>query len=448
MMEIEERIKQNLIRLGVKAGESVGVAVSGGMDSMTLLNCLRNLREEMNILIIAYHMEHGIRGEASVSDMEFVKAQCCALGVECVTERADVPARAYADGVSIETAARQLRYEFLGAAETDYIATAHHMEDNAETVLMNLVRGSALAGLCGIPERRGKFIRPMLDISRRDIEEYVQSRGIPFVSDATNDDTAYTRNYIRWEVLPRLKHINGAAAANIARTAALLSEDEQALVTAAVKADCIEKKDEGAYIDLHKLSALMPAVKKRVIRLAVAQTGELAGLERVHMESLSELAEKAEPGKRIDLAHGLFAAVVYGKLLVGKNGEKRYNKNSVVFCCGRLDFAGFEFDCGEYIGEPVYGDGAEYFDAEAIEGAVFRHRLEGDYIFPLGMGGKKRLSDYLSDRKVPLLRRDSLALLAKGSEVLWAVGVGVSETSKLKNGSKKIRICYWGNGHA
>ena len=448
MIEIEKRVKQNLIRLGVKAGDSVGAAVSGGMDSMALLHCLCNLRADMNILIVVYHMEHGIRGEASVADMEFVKEQCKALGVKCSVKRSDVPAIAKACGVSIETAARQARYEFLESAEADYIATAHHMDDNAETVLMNLTRGSALAGLCGIPEKRGRFLRPMLGISRKEIEEYVKSRGIPYVSDATNEDTAYTRNYIRKEILPGLRRINEAAAANIARTAALLSEDEEALIAAAKDADCIEIKDDGAYIDLPKLSAHMPAVKKRVIRLATAQVGELADLERVHIKSLLELAEKAESGKSIDLAHGLFASVVYGKLFVGKKAEKQYNKHLIVFRCGRLSFAGFEFDCGEYNGEPVYGGGAEYFDAAALEGAAFRARLEGDYICPLGMSGKKRLSDYLSDRKVPLLRRDSLALLAKGSEVLWAVGVGVSETSKLKTGSKIIRICYWGIGYA
>jgi tRNA(Ile)-lysidine synthase len=448
MVDVEERVKQNLIRLGVKAGDTVGAAVSGGIDSMALLNCLRNLRDEMNIIIMAYHMEHGIRGDASVGDMEFVTAQCELRGVECKAKRADVPAIAKENGVSIETAARQARYAFLESAETDYIATAHHIEDNAETVLMNLVRGSALAGLTGIPEKRGKFIRPMLNVSRRDIEEYVQSRGIKYVNDATNDDTAYTRNFIRKEILPRLRRVNEAAAANIARTAALVSEDEEALKAAAKAADCIESRDDGAYIDLSKLGALMPAVKKRVIRLAVEQVEGLTDVENVHMESLLALAESAESGKSISLAHGVFAAVVYGKLLVGKRNEKQYNEKSVILRTGKLCFAGFEFECGEYTDEPVFGTGAEYFDESAVEGAEFRHRREGDYIIPLGMSEKKRFSDYLSDRKVPLHTRDSLVVLAKGGEVLWAVGAGVSETSKVSDGSKIIRICYWGNGHA
>lgn len=448
MVDIEERVKQNLIRLGVCPGDAVGAAVSGGIDSMTLLYCLRNLRREMNILIIAYHMEHGIRGGASVGDMEFVKAQCEAAGVECVTKRVDVPALAKENGASIETAARQTRYEFLEAADVKYMATAHHMEDNAETVLLNLARGSGLAGLTGIPEKRGKFIRPMLSVSRRDIEEYAQSRNIPYVSDLTNDDTAYTRNFIRKEVLPKLKRVNDAAAANIARTAALLREDEEVLSEAAKSAGCIELKDDGAYVDIAKLAGLMPAVKKRVLRLAVSQVNGLEDVENVHIQSLLALAEGGESGKRTELAHGVWAAVVYGKLLVGKANEKQYNNHSVVLQTGKFCFGDFEFECAAFDGVPAYGGSVEYFDADAVDGARFRHRREGDFIMPLGMEGRKRLCDYLSDRKVPLHKRDSLVILAKGSEALWVVGVGASETSKLKQGSKIIRICYWGNGHA
>ncbi len=443
---MEERVKQNLIRLGVKPGSSVGAAVSGGTDSMALLNCLCNLRSGMDIIITAYHMEHGIRGESSVRDMEFVAKRCEALGVKCITLRADVPALAKEQGISIEAAARRLRYEFLDTAQADFIATAHHMEDNAETVLMNLARGSGLAGLCGIPERRGKYIRPMLDISKRDIEEYIEINGIEHITDETNDDTSYTRNYIRKEIIPRLKRVNEAAAANIQRTAALLAEDEEALISAANKSGCLEKTDEGVYIDLGRLGGLKSAVKKRVIRLAVQQAGGLEDLEFVNMQDILALAEKAETAKRINLAHGMFAAVVYGKLMIGKNSEKRYNNNLVVLETGIVRFGDMVFECSCYEGSPVFEEGAEYFDTKAVRGAVFRHRRQGDFISPLGMDGTKRLCDYLSDRKVPLHKRDSLVLLTKGSEVLWAAGVGVSETSKVKTGKAALRITYAGDG--
>lgn len=445
---MEERVKQNLIRLGVKSGDTVAAAVSGGMDSMAMLYCLCNLRGSLNILIIAYHMEHGIRGESSKSDMDFVIRQCEALGVRCIAERADVPALAKEKGISIETAARQARYEFLERADARFIATAHHMEDNAETVIMNLARGSGTTGLCGIPEKRGIFIRPVLNVPKRDIERYVSERGIEFVRDETNEDTEYTRNFIRKEIMPRLMRINEAVSANISRSAGLLAEDEEALLTVAEASGCIEYKKESAVIDLDIFKRQQAAVKKRVVRLAAQSIAGLEDLEYVNMQDILELAERGKTAKRIDLAHGLCAGVSYGKLIIGKHEEKKYNKNSAAFKAGIVRFDGVEFECSSFEGTPEYGKGVEYFDAAAVEGAVFRHRRQGDFIVPLGMRGKKRLCDYLSDRKVPLFERDSLVVLARGSEVLWAAGAGVSETSKVRDGYRIYSVKVRGTGDA
>jgi tRNA(Ile)-lysidine synthase len=393
-------------------------------------------------------MEHGIRGERSKSDMDFVIKQCEDLGVKCVAERADVPAMAKEKGVSVETAARQARYEFFGRSGARFIATAHHMEDNAETVIMNLVRGSGAAGLCGIPEKRGKFIRPMLDIPKRDIERYVKEHGIEYVDDETNEDTGYTRNFIRKEIMPRLMRINEAVSANISRTAGILAEDEEALRAVAEGSGCIGYEEKSAVINLGIFERQQAAVKKRIIRQAAQSIAGLEDLEYVNVQDVLKLAENRETAKRIDLAKGLCARVSYGKLIIGKHEEKKYNKLSVAFKAGAVCFDGAEFECSRFEGKPEYGKGIEYFDADAVEGAVFRHRREGDYIVPLGMQGKKRLCDYLSDRKVPLCERDSLVVLAKGSEVLWAAGAGVSETSKIKNGSVIYSIKFGGTGDA
>ena len=176
MNRMKETIRKNLIRLGVKRGDKLGIAVSGGIDSMALLSVVCNLREEMGLAVAAYHFEHGIRGQDSREDMDFVKAQCDMRGITCITDSADVPALAKERCVSVETAARQVRYDFLGKQDADFIATAHHMDDTAETVILNLVRGSGLAGLCGIPGRRGRYIRPMLGIGRGQIEDYARGK--------------------------------------------------------------------------------------------------------------------------------------------------------------------------------------------------------------------------------------------------------------------------------
>ncbi len=445
---MEDTIRKKLIELGVKAGDTVGVAVSGGVDSMVLLNCLCELRGKMEIRIIACHMEHGIRGQQSKKDMDFVIEQCEKLGIECITERVDVPAIAESAGLSVETAARQVRYEFLDRQGADFIATAHHMDDMAETVIMNLVRGSGLSGLCGIPEARGRYIRPMLGISRSEIEEYAKKNKTDYVNDETNDDTAYTRNYIRKEIIPRFKVINEAAVANILRTTRLLAEDEEALRFAARSAGCIEEKDDGVYIDLEIFSRQQTAVKKRIVRLAIEKICGLEDVENVNIQDVLKLAQQSRTAKRIDIGKGVFAAIVYNKLMIGKKSARGYNYNSVTLHEGRISFAGFEFECAEYNEEPQFGKGVEYFDSEVIDGAQFRYRREGDFIVPLGMCGNKRLCDYLSDRKVPLHKRDSLALLAKENEVFWVVGVGVSEVSKVEQKGRSLQVRYWRKGNA
>ena len=438
---METRIKQKLTELGADLSEKLGVAVSGGIDSMVLLDCLLRL----DIPVRVYHMEHGIRGKQSTDDMDFVKAHCERLGIECVVKTVRVPETAQELGLSIETAARRLRYEFLDSAPERFIVSAHHMDDLAETVIMNLVRGSGLGGLCGIPEKRGRYLRPMLGISRKEIEEYAKANGVRYVEDATNNDISYTRNYIRKQILPRLGEINEAVVQNIARTANLLGEDERALEDIAENAGCVQFSKDEAAVDIEKLGQQCKAVRKRIIRLAISGVSELVDVENVHIDSILELAEKGISAKTVNLKYGLTASVVYGKLIIGKNAVKRYNYSLTALPReGRLRIGNMELEiCGmEPDEEPRFAGGVEYFDADTVQESVLRQRMEGDYIVPLGMSGKKRLSDYLSDRKVPLSKRDGLIVLAKGSEVFWVVGVGVSEDSKVGQNSRIIKIKY------
>ncbi len=431
-----------MIEFGIKPGDTVGAAVSGGVDSMVLLDVLCKLRDELNIILVAYHFEHGIRETESVEDMRFVEKQCAKRGVDCVTGRGDVIRRAREWGVSIETAARKARYAFLDAQQVHWIATAHHAGDMAETVIMNLCRGSGLNGLCGIPERRGRYIRPMLDISREEIESYAADCSVQYVHDSTNDDTAYTRNYVRAQVLPGLKAVNDQALRHIAATARLLAEDEAALMEAAQSAGGIEKTEDGAAVDIDLLLRQNMGVRKRMLRLALQMGCGLTDISQRHIDDMLNLAEKRVSGKLIELPGGVAAAVEYGKLSVGKKKEKSYNNILVRFRGeGRYEIDAVALCCETGAGI-VHERNTECFDIEGLQGACWRHRREGDYIRPLGMQGKKRLCDYLSDRKVPLLSRDSLVVLAKGSEVFWVVGVGVSETTKVMQNARCYIIRY------
>ena len=423
------------------------MAVSGGVDSMVLLHCLCNLRDELNIIIVAFHMEHGIRGVQSVDDMHFVQSECAKRGVNCVTQSADVPAIAKAQGLSLETAARQARYAFFEAQDVAHIATAHHMDDMAETVVMNLLRGSGSRGLAGIPMRRGRYIRPMLGISRDEISQYAKKQGIAFVVDETNADTAYTRNFVRNEVMPRLLKVNEKAVLHIAQTAALIAEDEAALDWLVSEAGGITTFGQHVEIQIPVLLSQMPAVQKRMVRKAIESHFGLVDIENKHICDVLELAGSLKSGKRIQIGGGIEAAVVYGCLRFYKPQSTEDQK--VAFTgAGRYALGSKDVVCESFAGCPQFARGIEYLDADAAVGACFRHRSEGDVIRPLGLAGTKRLSDYLSDRKVPLHERDALWLLAKGSEVLWVLGVGISETVKVRPDAGLYKMTIGENTHA
>jgi len=435
---MKAHVRKKLIEFGIKPGDTVGAAVSGGADSMVLLDLLCNLRDDLNIIVEAYHFEHGIRDGESVEDMRFVERECARRGVVCLTGGDDVTRLAKEWDMSLETAARRARYAFLDKQRASVIATAHHAGDMAETVLMNLCRGSGLKGLCGIPERRGRYLRPLLIFTREEIESYAAENGIVYRHDATNDDTAYTRNYVRKEILPRLKYVNEQAVSHIAAAAKLLAEDEEALMKAAMDAGGIEESGGCVFVDIAALMSRPAAVRKRMLRLALLRFGgRLTDISAVHIDDILALAEKNESGKRIELPGETEVSVEYGRLRLGRKKEKRYNNALIDFIGeGRYALENVVIVCEK--GEALRRPGTECFDIGALHGAGFRFRREGDFIRPLGMSGKKRLSDYLSDRKVPLQERDGLVLLAKGAEVLWAVGVGISDTAKVKNGGP----CY------
>ena len=223
-----KKINEAVARFGLlQNAKDVTVALSGGADSMALLYALVELKDELGLQsITAAHFNHGIRGKEALRDQHFVEQQCKKLGIKLFLGSADVPAFAKENNLSLELAARQLRYQFFETLDTGLIATAHTASDNIETVLFNLTRGTALSGICGIPPKRDKYIRPLILCTRADIESYCAQKGIDFVTDSTNLSDDYTRNNIRHNVVPVLKQINQSAENAVSRMTAALREDE------------------------------------------------------------------------------------------------------------------------------------------------------------------------------------------------------------------------------
>jgi tRNA(Ile)-lysidine synthase len=283
----------------------VAAAVSGGMDSMTLLHLLRERAAEWNITLCAVNIEHGIRGAESRRDSDFVRGYCADNGIPLYFEAADAPAYAAAHSGGIEAAARALRFAFfnrlIDGGVADRVALAHHSDDNAETVLLNLFRGGGARGLRGMEYvRDGRFVRPFLDVSRAMIADYADKNKIPYVTDSSNEDTAYNRNFIRREILPRVAARFNGAAGNIAAAARRIGRDN-AFIEACADTMPPERARE------------CPAVLSRLIFRAL-RTLNAADIEEKHVDIIIDLIRNGRNGACIDLPGNLRARREYGRV--------------------------------------------------------------------------------------------------------------------------------------
>ncbi len=398
----------------------VCVALSGGQDSMALLFWLLSHREELGITLSAVHCEHGLRGEASLKDAEFVRRYCDAHGIPLYLYSADCGLLAEKEKCSVETAARNFRYrafaEVLQDQKADCIALAHHANDNAETVLINLCRGASLTGASGIPSLRERFVRPLLSVPKSEIVSYVAENDVPYVQDDTNFCTDYTRNHFRWNVIPEMEKIFPEAVRSISRFSEAAREDDAFLYSLAEK--CVVSEGNALQI----LRTTQKPLFRRASIIAFKKLSLAQDYALVHLDALYAL-QNAENGKRLDLPCDIVAFQEYGKIVL----QKREGKEETEYPFTDL-----------YHGVRIGDCFIQAVKAEKIERGVLdftklppdtvvRTRRTGDTFLRFG-GFRKSLSDYLTDQKIPLRKRDAIPLLCSGKEVLVVCGMEISET--------------------
>ena len=409
--------------------QEVTVALSGGADSMALLYVLNSLKNELNIKLSAAHLNHMIRGEEAVRDEEFVKKQCSMLGIPLFCERADIPRIALEKSVSTELAAREIRYEFLERVSNGVIATAHTASDNIETVLCNISRGTALAGLGGIPYRRGKIIRPLILCTRAQIEEYCKENNISFVTDSTNLTDDYTRNKIRHNVVTVLKEINPSVEQSVLRMTESIREDADFLESLAKDYLTLNVKENGR-LNLNNFSALHIAVAKRVIKNYVETVREDISLESIHIKAITSLISS---GGKTNIPKDCHVIIKGGELYVE---ESKKSDADISFIVNFEECDINEFKNTQKVNNLLLNG---FIDCDKIKGKlVCRTRCSGDTIKLKNRGCTKSLNKIMSENKIPLELRDKLPVLQDDDGVVWVCNVGVSGRCAVTDKTKRI----------
>lgn len=414
-------------------------AVSGGADSVCLLHYLFTNREKLKIEVFAAHYEHGVRGEESRRDAAFVEELCGKLGVECTVGHGDVPAYAEKRGISLETGARELRYEFLESTayrlSCGKIATAHNADDNAETVLFNLTRGSGSRGLAGIPPVRGKFIRPLLGTTRREIEDYLSRNGLPHVEDSTNASDEYTRNLIRHRVKPVLEQINPSFAGNVTRASGLLRQDDECLC--AMAESFIKEQFDGVSISAEALLGLHPAVSGRVLRSLCPRP-----LEQEHVSAALGFADSPELGS-LSLP-GITLRREQGRLFFSEPESIRIEDRTLsVPGWVEIPEAGLRVNAEicRYDGEINALFKSYCFKYENICGTIsVTGRKPGDRLHPAGRACGKSLKALFAEQGMTQSQRDSSLVLRDGAGILAVPGIAVDERVRPAPGDKVVRL--------
>lgn len=434
-MKIELALKYNML----PKGSRVLCAVSGGADSMCLLHLLFSKRQELGIELFAAHYEHGLRGAESLGDAEFVSAWCARHEIPCTVEHGDVAAYAGEKGVGIEQAARELRYAFLrrtaGVLRCDRIATAHNADDNAETIVFNLCRGTGGAGLRGIPPVRGNIVRPLLGCTRAEIEEYLNKNAVPHVEDSSNNTDYYSRNLIRHRIMPVLRELNPSVAAAALRAAELSRQDEDCLCYLA--GEFIERHFDGESLPQKELRQLHPAIASRVLRRLCGGSQSMVCTERAM--SLLEGSEYAE-------------ADISGRRIRRERGRIYFNESPTVSITPRRLIPGQTLEIPELglsLKSEICRQGEEIndlfktcgFSYENICGNIIcTGKFAGDKLRPLGRGCTKSLKSLFAERKMTRQQRETSLVFRDDEGVLAVRGLCIDQRAAAKAGDKILRV--------
>ncbi len=460
--KVLDAIKKNDM---IKNGDSIVVGVSGGPDSVCLLHVLWKLRQELNIRIAAVHINHMLRGSESDRDEDYVKSLCRRLEIELQSLCIDINKVSKERNQSLEETGRDERYRHFGIIADNIganrIAVAHNKNDQAETVLMNIIRGSGLDGLKGMDYIRGRIIRPLLDVERSEIETYCAVNKLNPITDSSNLDNVYSRNKIRLNVIPYIDTLFDCnLVKSIDRMNRLIKDDIDFIDNKIKKmyyTAVLRKESEEVELLLGKIKDMHAAAKRRMIRKAINEVkGNVKGIESKHIENVLEMMDNGRVGCKLCLP-GIKIGRTYDSIKFYKNEKQHdtFNYIAGLKIPGNTEIGDgrhlieaaiiSDFNISEH--KPVKGSSkVQFFDYDKLpEGINIRKRKEGDYFKPINSKGSKKLKEFFIDSKIPREIRDSIPLVAKESEIIWIVGYKISDKFKVTENTKRVlKLSYKG----
>ncbi|MDI6775930.1 MAG: tRNA lysidine(34) synthetase TilS [Syntrophales bacterium] len=462
----------------LERGDMVIVAVSGGPDSVALLKALDIFSDEYRLTIITAHLNHGLRGEESNNDEKFVRKLSESMGIEFECKYVDIPSLRQGRGRSIEEIAREERYQFLAEMARKHqahkIALGHHLYDQAETVLMNFIRGSGMEGLKGIlPVREGMYIRPLIAVTRGEIVGFLEKEGIRFVIDSSNTHDLYFRNRIRHHLIPELKeHYNPKIEESLAHMAEIIRLEDEYMKTSLKEVlsgwEVGEGNGEEVRINIPEFFVLHEAVQNRAIKTLLQRFSPSGGgIGYVHVKSVTDLLRSGCPHGCLHLPFNIKVRREYDLLVIsrrkrseGKLMRELSGDYDLCFSSPDADIGRFSYDVAipgrveilelgmtmvfDIVDKPlngIYFNGEKiaYMDLEAIKfPLVIRNLRPGDRIQPLGMEGTKNLKCYFIDEKIPQCERRRIPLLVDDQSVLWIGGMRLSERVKITDKTRRV----------
>lgn len=414
----------------IKKGDTVGVGLSGGADSVALTHILASNREKLGIKELkAVHLHHGIRGEEADRDLNFVADFCRRLGIELLPFKADIPSLAEKSGESIEECARRIRYECFEKAGCDKFATAHNLNDNMETFFFNLSRGTSLSGMTSIPYVRDFYIRPLLDCTRKEIENYISENGLDFVTDSTNLSDDYTRNKIRHNILPLFYELNPSFDKAFSKCLSSVYMSKNYIDNTAK--ELFEKSKCDGKFDCSVFKTEPDAIRYAVLSL-ILKSGNVNNISREHLLQVDNIIKN---GGSADLPNKIKVTVERNRLYFGELQTTPefeiavdLNTESVETPVGSFDFSVLSQKDLQNLNKVVLDN---LIDCDKISGKlVIRNRHEGDKVRFLNRGMTKTLKKLFNEFKIPVSNRSKIAILSDDCGIVWMEHFGVTARCK------------------